>query len=106
MQTRITARHFHASNGLRTHIEESLAKLERYFDRIHDAHVILEDAQEPEAEKRAEIALSVPKKTFTASETGPTHKAAVNSAVRQLKRQVVRHKDKLRDKKGVGIPRP
>lgn len=106
MQTRITARHFNASAGLRTYVEESVSKLDRFFDRIHDVHVILEDDQAPDAGKRAEIALNVPKQTFTASETGPTHKAAVNSAVRQLKRQVVRHKDKLRDKKGAGIPRP
>ena len=106
MQTRITARHSRASDRVRTHIEKSLNKLERYFDRIHDAHVILEDAPEPEAEKHVEIALTVPKQTLTASESGPTHEAAVNGAVRQLKRQVVRYKDKLRDKKGAGIPRP
>lgn len=106
MQTRITARHSQASTGLKTYIEEKVGKLTRYFDRIQDAHVILEDAQAPDAEKRVEIALSVPNQTFNASETGPTHRVAINGAVRQLKRQVVRHKDKLRDKKGAGLPRP
>ncbi len=106
MQTRITARHFDASNGLRTHVKESLSKLERYYDGIYDAHVILEDNPSPEAAKRAEIALNVYRQTLTATDTAPSHKAAVDGCVRQLKRQVVRYKDKLRDRKGAGIPRP
>ncbi len=106
MQTRITARHFDASLGLRTHVEESLAKLERFYDRIYDAHVILEDHPSPEAEKRAEIALNVYRRTLTASDTAPSHRAAVDGCVRQLKRQVVRYKEKLRDKKGTGVARP
>jgi ribosome-associated translation inhibitor RaiA len=42
MQTRITARRFDVSDGLRAHIENSIGKLDRIFDGIHDLHVILD----------------------------------------------------------------
>jgi putative sigma-54 modulation protein len=103
MQTRITARHFAASDGLRSHVARSLGKLERYFDRIHDAHVILHDA--PPTDSRAEIALSAPRQTFSAAYAAPTVEAAVDGCVRQLRRQVVRHKDRLRRRKGAETAR-
>ena len=106
MQTRITARHGEASDGLRTHIESQLGKLERVYDRIHDAHVVLNDDPSPAADKRAEIALSVHRQTLKATGTAPTHTAAVDGCVRQLRRQVSRYKGKARSKKGSGAPRP
>jgi putative sigma-54 modulation protein len=103
MQTRITARHFEASDGLRSHVADELGKLGRYFDRIHDAHVILLDA--PAADSRAEIALNAPHQTFTAAHAAPTIEAAVDGCVRQLRRQVGRHKDRLRRRKGAETAR-
>ncbi|HLT48479.1 MAG TPA: ribosome-associated translation inhibitor RaiA [Rubricoccaceae bacterium] len=106
MQTRITARHCEASDGLRAHIASQLGKLERVYDRIHDAHVILQDDPSPAADKRVEIALSVYRQTLKASDTGPTHAAAVDGCVRQLRRQVSRYKGRVRSRKGNGTPRP
>lgn len=105
MQTRITARHFEASDGLRAHVVSQLGKLERYFDRIHDVHVTLDDGPDAAPAKRAEIALAVPHQTFTATSTGTSHEAAVDGCVRQLRRQVTRHKERLRDKKGAATSR-
>jgi ribosome-associated translation inhibitor RaiA len=51
MHTRITARRFDVNDGLRAHIDSSMGKLDRYFDGIHDAHVILDghDARDGQA---------------------------------------------------------
>jgi putative sigma-54 modulation protein len=106
MQTRITARHCEASDGLRAHITNQLGKLERVYDRIHDAHVILRDDPSPAADKRVEIALNVYRQTLKATDMAPTHAAAVDGCVRQLRRQVSRYKGKGRSKKGNGAPRP
>ncbi|MEL6445334.1 MAG: ribosome-associated translation inhibitor RaiA [Bacteroidota bacterium] len=95
MQTRITARHFQASDGLRTHIEQSLSKLTRYYDGIVDAHVVL-NGDDRATDKSAEVALNVYRQTLTASETGPSHEVAVDGCVKQLRRQVQRYKEKLR----------
>ena len=105
MQTRITTRHCEASDGLRAHIDSQLGKLERVYDRIHDAHVVLKEEPSP-ADKRVEIALSVYRQTLKASDTGPTHAAAVDGCVRQLRRQVSRYKGRVRSKRGNGTPRP
>ena len=104
MHTRITARHFAASDGVRSHVARSLEKLERYTDRIHDAHVILHDGA-ARADKRAEIALSAPRQTFTAAYAAPSMEAAVDGCVRQLRRQVTRHKDRLKRRKGAEAAR-
>ncbi|MDX1418479.1 MAG: ribosome-associated translation inhibitor RaiA [Rubricoccaceae bacterium] len=106
MQTRITARHGETSDGLRAHIETQLSKLTRVYDRIHGAHVVLQDDPSPSADKRVEIALNVYRQTLKASDTGPTHAAAVDGCVRQLRRQVTRYKGKVRNRKGNGTPRP
>lgn len=106
MQTRITARHCEASDGLRAHIENQLGKLERVYDRIHGAHVVLQEDPSPASDKRVEIALNVYRQTLKASDSAPTHTAAVDGCVRQLRRQVTRYKGKARTKKGTGEPRP
>ena len=106
MQTRITAHQTDANDGLRAYVEQSVSKLGRYYDGIHDVHVILKDNASPASDKRAEIALNVYRQTLTASDTAPTHEAAVDGCVRQLRRQVSRYKSRLRDTKAGVTPRP
>jgi ribosomal subunit interface protein len=96
MQTRITARHFQASDGLRSYIARSLGRLERYYDRGGRAHVVLTDGRAETADKKVEIALSAPRQTFTSAYTADTHEAAVDGCVRQLRRQAVRYKERGR----------
>lgn len=106
MQTRITAHQCEASDGLRSHIEQSVSKLGRYYDGIVDAHVILKEDPSPSDEKLAEVTLNVYRQTLVATDTAPTHGAAVDGCVRQLKRQVTRYKDRLRDRTQGVEPRP
>ncbi|HYE96423.1 MAG TPA: ribosome-associated translation inhibitor RaiA [Rubricoccaceae bacterium] len=106
MQTRITARHFDAPDPLRAHIEQSVGRLTQYFDGIHGAHVVLDGALDGEPRKHAEVVLNLNRQTLTAREEAPTHQAAVDACLRRLRRQVTQHKDRLRDHKGRGTPRP
>lgn len=94
MQTRITSRRFDATDALKETVQSQVEGLGRYYDGIHDAHVVLEE--DGSSEKRAEVVLQVYRNTLAASDTGPTHEVAVNACVRQLRRQVLRYKDKLR----------
>ncbi|MEM1041180.1 MAG: HPF/RaiA family ribosome-associated protein [Bacteroidota bacterium] len=96
MQTRITARHTNLPAGARPLIEAAVARLERYYDGIHDAHVVLE-GQEAGGSTRAEVKVNVSRRTLTAQEAAPTYQEAVNGCVRQLRRQVLRYKDGVRD---------
>jgi ribosomal subunit interface protein len=96
MQTRITARHFEASDGLRSHVTRSLSRLERYFDRARDAHVVLTEGGPSLPGKRAEIALSASRQTFKSAWAANNHEAAVDGAVRLLRRQAMRWKERRR----------
>lgn len=98
MPTRITARHTELSDGLRAHIEQSVSKLDRYYDGIHDAHVVLDGQESDNVGKKAEVKVNVYRRTLTAQDAGSTYQDAVNGCVRQLRRQVLRYKGKIRSK--------
>lgn len=99
MQTRITARRVEVSDGLRAHIENSVSRLGRYYDGIHDARVTLDGHETPGPTKKAEITVSVYRRTLKAQDTAATHREAVDGCVRQLRRQVLRFKDQVRSTK-------
>lgn len=92
MQIQMTARHFDPSPALRTRVNDRMKKLERYYDGILDANVVL--TREPE--KGAEISLNVYRQTLTAKTTRPTHEDAIDDCVERLRRQLLRYKAKLR----------
>ena len=94
-QPRITARQFDAPDGLRAHIAKQVGTLDRVYDGIHDAHVTL---REEAGAKRAELALRVYRQTLTSTADGSTHESAVDEAVRQMRRRVLRYKARLRKK--------
>lgn len=95
MPTRIHARQFEAPDALRTHVLQQVESLEKVYNGIHDARVVLEDADQ---EKRADVAIQVYRQTLTAHHTAPSHEAAVAGCVKQLRRRVLRYKNQLRDK--------
>ena len=94
MQTHITARHTTLTDSLRGHIEHSVNKLDRYYNGIHDAHVVLNG--DAGVSKTAEVKLNVYRRTLTAQNDAPTYQEAVSGCVRQLRRQVLRYKDTMR----------
>lgn len=96
MQTRITYRQFEASDALRTYVTEQIESLDKVYNGIIDAHVVLEE--ETETDKRADVTLQVYRQTLTAQDTAPTHEAAVSACAKHLRRQLLRYKDQLRDK--------
>lgn len=95
MDTRITTRRFDLSDKLRSHIENNVSKLNRYFDNIQDIHFVLEDYESRVDGKTAEVTLSLPGGILRAEHASSTHREAVSECVRQLRRQVIKHKDRL-----------
>ena len=96
MQTQITVRHFDASDTLRSYATERLTKLNKYYDGITDAHIVLSDTSTPSSGKSAEIVLNVRRQTLSASNTASTHEEAIDQCVDRLRRQLTRYKDKLK----------
>jgi len=93
MQTQITVRHFDASPELRDYAIDRLSKLERYYDGITDAHIILtHDA----TIKAAEISLNVYRHRLAAHDEATTHEEAIDRCIERLRKQILRYKSKLR----------
>lgn len=96
MKPRITARHFSLTDNLRDAVHARFEKLERYYDGITDAHVVLEVNRGHPTEKAAEVVLTVFRQTLSASDVGPTHEKALDECIEGLRRQLLKYKAKLR----------
>lgn len=99
MDTRITARHFHASSRLKAFVAARVAKLERFYDGITDARVVLSKNSNPGSGKAAEIILNVRRQSLTAQDQGTTYEEAIDRCVSRLRRQIVRYKEKGKRKR-------
>lgn len=97
MKITIEADQFKADTSLTEFIEKKVAKLDHFYDRIIDAHVILklENAGQVR-DKIAEIILNVPGDTIVVKETDKTFEASVDKGVDNVKRQLIKKKEKLR----------
>jgi len=89
-------------------LEKKLARLERYFDGIQDAKVVLSYAGSPHVERRAkaEIQLNVPGGLIRVEEEDPDLYAAIDRAVEVLEKQLKRFKGRLVGKRRAPTPSP
>ncbi len=94
MKTTFTARHFNASERLQSYANEVVSKLEKYFDGMMEADIVLEPHESIEEPQQAEIHLHVAKAILVASEKAKTYEQALGLAVENLKRQLIKHKEK------------
>lgn len=100
MKIQVTGRHVEVPEDLREYIETKANKLPRYYDRIHEIEVVLDHESE---QFTAEMIVRVDQKhTFVARETGPDTFVLVDLVVDKLERQLVRHKEKRRNRKHDG----
>jgi putative sigma-54 modulation protein len=92
MKTEITTRHFDMNDNLKQRTEDRLIKLQRYFDRIMDARVVVS------LEKNrfnAEATLTANGTPITSHAVGDTDKVALEQVLDKLEVQVRRHKDRM-----------
>lgn len=97
MRITVSGRHTDLSDSLRAYAEEKSAKLERFYDRVHAVDVVFDvDAGEHRCEI---IARADHHMTFVAKEVCSEAFAALDAAVKDLERQLNRHKEKHRNRK-------
>ena len=96
MDTRITARHFSASEKLKDFVNTRVGKLERFYDGITDARVILSKHNASGGSKAAEITLKVRRNSLIAQEEATTYEEAIDRCVNRLRRQILKYKGKRR----------
>lgn len=108
MKITIEADQFKADVSL-TEFIEKVIKLDHYYDKIIDAHVILklENAGQVK-DKVAELILNIPGDTIVSKETNKTFESAIDEGVDNIKRQLIKRKEnernELNKKKGAFLP--
>ncbi|HBE74073.1 MAG TPA: ribosome-associated translation inhibitor RaiA [candidate division Zixibacteria bacterium] len=102
MQMNITTRHYpDMTDALRAGVEDRLFKMERFFDRILEARVILTGEKH---RHQAEITLHLPRgKRLSAKEVSTSMETAVDMAAKKIESQVKKFKEKRRDRKRVSV---
>lgn len=98
MKVKTHSVHFRADARLTDHIEKKLARLEHLFDRILEADVFLKLENSGQVrDKVAEIRLKIPGGEIFEKKTSRTFEGAIDNAIRSLREQVVRHKERKRE---------
>ena len=105
MQINLTGHHVELTDSLRNYVNEKMSKLERHFDKVSNAHVIL--SVEKDSHK-AEATVHMSGNDIFAVSQEPDMYASIDSMVDKLDRQVKKHKEKitnhLHHKKPVEVP--
>ena len=92
MQINLSGHHVDISPALRDYVTARLGKLERHFDHVTNAHVVL--TVEKQAQK-AEASIHVSGGRLFADAINEDMYAAIDALADKLDRQIKRHKEKL-----------
>ncbi len=94
MQINLTGHHVDITAALRNYVNEKFERLERHFTHVIDAHVILTVEK---LRHKAEASMLVSGNKLFADAVEENMYAAIDGLVDKLDRQVVKHKEKLKD---------
>ncbi|WP_375057117.1 ribosome hibernation promoting factor [Zobellella sp. DQSA1] len=95
MQINLTGHHVEITDSLRDYVNSKFSKLERHFDHITNAHVILNVEK---LQQIAEAKLNVSGGEVFANSQHEDMYAAIDSLIDKLDRQIIKHKEKLKQK--------
>ena len=99
MNVKINSIHFKTDQKLDNFITTKVGKLYQLFDNINSAEVTLKlDKDDSRENKIAEIQLGVPGNGLYAKKQCKSFEEATDLAVDALKKQLLKHKEKLRTK--------
>jgi len=97
MNINVTARHFELTPPIKEYTEGALLKLQKYFNRISETHVILERVK---YRNSAEVSLRLSNGiTFVAKEESPDMYLSIDQAAQKLESQIKSYKDRLKKRK-------
>ncbi|MBW7889018.1 MAG: ribosome-associated translation inhibitor RaiA [Bacteroidetes bacterium] len=98
MDITITARHFKAHDSLRMYAFDAVKKLERYYNGIISANVILSYEKAQRSVKKAEFHINVYGTLIKALEKSDDFMKSIDSAMEKAERQIRKYKGKQREK--------
>jgi len=95
MQLNISGHHVDVTDALRSYVEEKLQKLERHYDHITNAHVILTVEK---LQQKAEATVHISGAEVFADADCDDMYAAIDALTDKLDRQILKHKEKVQDR--------
>ena len=97
MNLHLTGRHVEITPAIRDYVVSKLERINRHFDHVIDAHVIL---TVDKLRQKAEVTLHVRGKDLHCESEEADLYAAIDLLADKLDRQVLRHKGKLQERRG------
>lgn len=94
MNLDITGHHLDLTDALRDYVTGKMERVERHFDNLIDAHVVLTVEK---LEQRAEATIRASGAELHASAVHQDMYAAIDQLIDRLDRQTRKHKEQLRD---------
>jgi putative sigma-54 modulation protein len=91
MKVHITSRHEQLTDGLRTHIEDKIQRVERYLGKIKEAHVVLNFERKLHL---CEVTLSAKGLKLSAKASSHDMYQSIDAALQRLEKQAHKQKDK------------
>lgn len=104
MRITVSGRHTEIPDRLKTYAHDKGSKLERFYDRVQTVEVVFD--QEANHHSCEIIATADHHTTFIAKEQHADAFAALDATVRDLERQLTRHKERHRNRKHPDGPPP
>lgn len=96
MQLSISGHHIDVTPALRNYVTGKLTKLERHYDHITNMHVVLSVEK---LDQKAEATAHITGAELFADATSNDLYAAIDMLADKLDRQIVKHKEKLSDRR-------
>jgi putative sigma-54 modulation protein len=91
MQLSITGHHIDVTEALKNYVTDKFRRLERHFDQVIDAHVILSVEK---LVQKAESTVQVNGAKLFAEDHQEDLYAAIDGLIDKLDRQIIKHKEK------------
>lgn len=93
----VSGRHMDVREALKSYASEKAGKLERFYDRVHSVEIVFH--KQANSHRCEALAKADHHTSFVAKEEHDDPYAALDASVKDLERQVTRHKEKHRNRK-------
>jgi putative sigma-54 modulation protein len=94
MQINLTGRHLDITDAMRSYVTNKFERLERHFDHMTNVHVILSIEK---LRQKAEASFHISGHDVYADSEHEDMYAAIDTLVDKLDRQVLKHKEKMKN---------
>ena len=98
MITKITGRHMEVTEAMRSYAEKKIARLKKFYNRLSEIEVIIDS--EGQVNKVEIIIWADNHPPFVVKYSNEDAYACMDTAVAKIERQLTRHKEKSRSRKG------